>query len=130
MSNLKPVDHQLLLDKLVEIAADWGADKYLSDGDRTLESDMEQLILDTLEKQPTKSELKEYIYFLESKIRQRCLLFGCVYGIEHIDKIPSDRCIYCGYEASNNEDFYGDSLGSITKVIQDEINDILIKPNK
>ncbi|MCK9355150.1 MAG: hypothetical protein M0P59_13480 [Gallionella sp.] len=33
---------------------------------------------------------------LEGKIRRRCLLEGCVFGYELIDKEPKDNCIYCG----------------------------------
>lgn len=30
------------------------------------------------------------------EMRKRCLLFGCVFGIPHIDKKPKRECIFCG----------------------------------
>lgn len=32
----------------------------------------------------------------QSKVYLRCAIEGCRYGIEEIDKVPSDTCMYCG----------------------------------
>lgn len=32
----------------------------------------------------------------QSKVYLRCAVEGCRYGIEGIDKAPSDTCMYCG----------------------------------
>lgn len=38
----------------------------------------------------------ESITDLTIKIQKRCLIEGCRFGIEYIDKTPKDSCIYCG----------------------------------
>ena len=40
------------------------------------------------------------------EMRKRCLLFGCVYGIEHVDKKPKDHCIFCGEPTIEQDDFW------------------------
>lgn len=57
----------------------------------------------------TKARLKETILILNQMHRQRCLLFGCIYGIPGIDKKPHKECIYCGEPMPEANDFWGES---------------------
>lgn len=41
-----------------------------------------------------------------AKVELRCALEGCRYGIEMFDKIPKDKCIYCGKVNLSLNDFW------------------------
>lgn len=52
--------------------------------------------------------------------RKRCILFGCVYGIEHVDKEPLDECMFCGEPRPDMIDYW---LGEEnTMNLSEEIN--------
>lgn len=59
-------------------------------------------------KQPTKARLKEIIITLNRKLRQRCLIFGCIYGVPGVDTEPKDKCIYCGEPVPDRTDYWGE----------------------
>lgn len=55
----------------------------------------------------TKNELEHLVHTLSDMHRQRCLLFGCVYGIPGHDEKPKEKCIYCGEPMPDRSDFWG-----------------------
>lgn len=52
----------------------------------------------------------KWISRADSKVRQRCLIEGCRYGIGLPKEEPQDKCIYCGEPRPNYEDFKMTSL--------------------
>lgn len=73
---------------------------------------------------PTKATLKalknakEFCLAAEAKVYKRCLLEGCRYGIEGIDKEPTDECIYCG-ELRRHNYIISDLMKLIKKFLDD-----------
>jgi hypothetical protein len=61
---------------------------------------------------------KKFCLDAEAKVYKRCLLEGCRYGIEGVDKEPKDECIYCGELRRDN--FIGVELAGFIKKIQDD----------
>lgn len=58
---------------------------------------------------------KQIAYFLYDQMRKRCLLEGCRYGIEHVDKKPLDACIWCNEPNSGAHDFWGDDSEALER---------------
>lgn len=75
----------------------------------------EELIIETLK---ILKKAQELLLEAEAKIYKRCLLEGCRYGIEGVDKEPKDECIYCGELRRDN--FIGVELAGFIKKIQDD----------
>ena len=47
------------------------------------------------------------LMLLDAKIWKRCMLEGCRYGYEPVDKTPADKCIYCGEPRNGYFDEHG-----------------------
>jgi len=47
----------------------------------------------------------------------RCRISGCQYGIEHIDKEPKERCIWCG-EKRKMGHFHGIDITKLVENIE------------
>lgn len=57
-----------------------------------------------------KEVIGEMLYWSQ---RKRCLLYGCVYGIPQIDKVPRKECMFCGEPSPEQNDFWSDAIKDI-----------------
>lgn len=78
-----------------------------------------------------KIDIEILAQFLYQQIQKRCLLEGCRYGIEHVDKKPKDYCIYCNEPRVPINDFYFASLDvGITKTKEIDWKESIIRRKK
>lgn len=62
-----------------------------------------------LSKQKSKKE-ETLELIIQQSHRNRCLIFGCHFGIEHVDKKPLDNCMFCGMPRPDLTGYWSEKL--------------------